>query len=328
MSPSTQIQQLVKGVLKGDKRSIARTISIIENNEKEARRLAALLYPKTGKAHVLGITGPPGAGKSTLIEKLVKELRNRGKTVGVVAVDPTSPFTGGAFLGDRVRMQDLSVDPGVYIRSMATRNYPGALARATKDASRVLDASGKDVVIVETVGAGQSEVEVVKVVHTVIVVLAPGLGDDIQAIKAGQMEIGDIFVVNKADRENANKAVSDIEAMLGMATETTGWKPLVMKTSAFTGEGIAQLLEVIDQHRAYLKTGVLDERQKERVEDELIEALKEKITKSILSDSRSRGEWRKFTQKILARQTDPYTAADELLAKHLKPRTKKVNRKE
>jgi len=309
--------------LKGDKRSIARTISIIENNEEEAQKLMALLYPKTGKAYTIGITGPPGAGKSTLIEKLVKELRNRGKTVGVVAVDPTSPFTGGAFLGDRVRMQDLSVDQGVYIRSMATRNYPGGLARATKDVSRVLDASGKDVVIVETVGAGQSEVEVVKVANTVIVVLAPGLGDDIQAIKAGQMEIGDIFVVNKADRENANKAVNYIEAMLELATEKTGWRPPVLKTSAFTGEGVAQLLEYIDQHKAYLKTGVLDERRKESVENELIEALKEKITESILNDFRSRGEWEKLTQKILARQTDPYTAADELLAKPLKSKTKR-----
>jgi len=323
MPSSTQIKELVQGVLRGDKRSIARTISIIENNQPEAQKLMATFYPKTGKAQVIGITGPPGAGKSTLIEKLVKELRNRGKTVGVVAVDPTSPFTGGAFLGDRVRMQDLSTDPGVYIRSMATRNNPGGLAKATKDASRVLDASGKDVVIIETVGAGQSEVEVVKVAHTVIVTLAPGLGDDIQAIKAGQMEIGDIFVVNKADRENANKAVSDIEAMLELTTEKTGWKPPVVKTSAFTGEGIAQLLELIDQHRTYLKTGVLDERRKERVENELIEALKEKIAESILNDFKDRGEWKRLTQKILKRKTDPYTAADELLAKPPKPKTKK-----
>jgi len=323
MPPSARIQQLVSGVLKGDKLSIARAISTIENNEPEAQKLMALLYPNTGKAYVVGITGPPGAGKSTLIEKLVKEMRNRGKTVGVVAVDPTSPFTGGAFLGDRVRMQDLSVDPEVYIRSMATRNYPGGLAKATKDALRVLDASGKDVVIVETVGAGQSEVEVVKVAHTIIVVLAPGLGDDIQAIKAGQMEIGDIFVVNKADRENANKAVSDIEAMLELAAEKTRWKPPVMKTSAFTGEGIAQLLEFIDQHRAYLRTGVFDERRRERVENELIEALREKITESVLNDLRSRGEWERLARKILERRTDPYTAADELLSKPLRFKTKK-----
>jgi LAO/AO transport system kinase len=322
-SASTRIQQLVKGVLKGDKRSIARTISIIENNEPEAQKLVALLFSKTGKAHIVGITGPPGAGKSTLIEKLVKELRNRGKTVGVVAVDPTSPFTGGAFLGDRVRMQDLSVDSGVYIRSMATRNNPGGLAKATKDAARVLDASGKDIVIVETVGAGQSEVEVVKVAHTVIVALAPGLGDDIQAIKAGQMEIGDIFVVNKADRENASKAASDIESMLELAPQKTGWKSPVVKTSALTGEGIAELLEKIEQHRAYLKKGMLDEKRRERVENELVEALKEKITKSIVNDFKSVGEWGKLTQEILARHTDPYTAADKLLRKRLKAKARR-----
>jgi len=314
----TNVQQLVKGVQKGDKLSIARTISIIENNRPEAQKIISLLYPKTGKAHILGVTGPPGAGKSTLIEKLVKELRNRGKTVGVVAVDPTSPFSGGAFLGDRVRMQDLSLDPGVYIRSMATRNHPGGLARATKDAARILDASGKDVVVVETVGAGQSEVDVVKVAHTILVVLAPGLGDDIQAIKAGQMEIGDIFVVNKADRENANKAMSDIEAMLEMATEKKDWRPLVVKTSALTGEGIAELLERIEEHRKYLKTGMTDERKKEHIENELVEALTQKIMESVMNELRQKKEWSKLTQKILSREIDPYSAADKVIAKQLK----------
>jgi LAO/AO transport system kinase len=315
MPKANQTEQLVKGVLKGDKRSIARTITIIENQEPEAQKLIAKLYPKTGKAHIIGITGPPGAGKSTLIEKLAKELRNRGKTVGIVAVDPTSPFTGGAFLGDRVRMQDLSLDQGVYIRSMATRNNPGGLAKATKDAARVLDASGKNKVIVETVGAGQSEVEIVKVAHTIVVALAPGLGDDIQAIKAGQMEIGDIFVVNKADRENAEKAASDIQASLELATEKTGWKPPVLKTSALTGEGIAQLIETIEQHRQYLKKGALDEKRKERAETELTEALKEKITESIISNYKTKSEWKQLTKKIVARQLDPYTAAEKLLTK-------------
>jgi len=248
-----QIEQLAKGVLQGNRRSIAKTITLIENNEPEAQKIVSMLFQKTGKAHVIGVTGPTGSGKSTLIEKMIRELRKRGKTVGVVAVDPTSPFTGGAFLGDRVRMQEHSTDEGVFIRSMANRNAPGGLAKATKDVIRVLDASGKDIVIVETVGAGQSEVEIVKVAHTIVVVLAPGLGDDIQAIKAGIMEIGDIFAVNKADRQNANKAISDIQAMLEMNTEKTGWKPSVLKITALTGEGIAELLAIIKEHKQYLK---------------------------------------------------------------------------
>lgn len=310
-----QIQQLVQGVLQGNRRFIAKTITLIENKEPEAQRIISMLYPKTGKAHIIGVTGPTGSGKSTLIEKLIKELRKRGKTVGVVAVDPTSPFTGGAFLGDRVRMQEHSTDEGVFIRSMATRNALGGLARATRDVVRVLDASGKDVIIVETVGAGQSEVEIVKVAHTIIVVLAPGLGDDIQAIKAGIMEIGDIFVVNKADRQNANKAVSDIQAMLEMNTEKTGWKPSVLKITALTGEGITELLARIEEHREYLKTGVLEASRREKVETELVEAIKQRIAESVIEGLKRKGEWERLTQKILARETDPYSAADMLLKK-------------
>ena len=194
-----EIEKLVQGILAGEKRSIARAITIIENNGQKAQKIISAIYPHTGKAYIIGITGPAGSGKSTLIEKIVRKLRKDGKSVGIVAVDPTSPFTGGAFLGDRIRMQNLSLDEGVFIRSMASRNSLGGLAKATKDAIKVLDASGKDYVIVETVGAGQLEVDIVKVAHTVIVVLAPGFGDEIQAIKAGLMEIGDIFVINKAD---------------------------------------------------------------------------------------------------------------------------------
>jgi LAO/AO transport system kinase len=318
LTHATSVQQLVKGVLRGEKRAIAKTISIIENNEPNAQQVISLIYPRTGKAHIVGITGPPGAGKSTLVEKITKEMRKRQKTVGIVAVDPTSPFTGGAFLGDRVRMQDLSTDEGVYIRSMATRNSPGGLARATKDASHVLDAAGKDVIIVETVGAGQSEVDVIKVAQTVIVVLAPGLGDDIQAIKAGQMEIGDIFVVNKGDRENADKAISDIKNMLEMDTNQKGWKPPVLKTIALTGEGVDRLLDAIEKHRSYLKTGILNHQRKATAEIELIEALKEKITGSIIQSLREKGEWTRLTEKITAREIDPYTAADALLKQRSK----------
>ena len=310
-----QIEQLAKGVLQGNRRSIAKTITLIENNEPEAQKIVSMLFQKTGKAHVIGVTGPTGSGKSTLIEKMIRELRKRGKTVGVVAVDPTSPFTGGAFLGDRVRMQEHSTDEGVFIRSMANRNAPGGLAKATKDVIRVLDASGKDIVIVETVGAGQSEVEIVKVAHTIVVVLAPGLGDDIQAIKAGIMEIGDIFAVNKADRQNANKAISDIQAMLEMNTEKTGWKPSVLKITALTGEGIAELLAIIKEHKQYLKMGALEANRKEKAETELSEAIKQKIAESIIEDLKRKGEWEKITEKILTREIDPYSAADMLLKK-------------
>lgn len=318
MTHAINVQQLVQGVLRGEKRAIARSISIIENNEPQAKGIISQIYPKTGKAHIVGITGPPGAGKSTLVEILTKQIRKKHKTVGIVAVDPTSPFTGGAFLGDRVRMQDLSTDDGVYIRSMATRNSPGGLARATKDASHVLDAAGKDVIIVETVGAGQSEVEVIKVAHTVIVVLAPGLGDDIQAIKAGQMEIGDIFVVNKADRENADKAAGDIRAMLELSTEKKEWTPPVLKTVALTGQGVDRLLEEIEKHEAYIKKGALLHQRRANVEIELIEALKQKIAESVIRDLRQQGEWVKITEKILAREIDPHSAADNLLRKRLR----------
>jgi len=308
-------EQLVQGVLQGNRRSIAKTITLIENNEPEAPKIVSVLYQQTGKAHVIGVTGPTGSGKSTLIENLIRELRRRGKTVGVVAVDPTSPFTGGAFLGDRVRMQEHSTDEGVFIRSMANRNATGGLAKATKDAVRVLDASGKDIVIVETVGAGQSEVEIVKVSHTVIVVLAPGLGDDIQAIKAGIMEIADIFVVNKADRQNADKSLSEIQAMLEMNTEKKGWKPSVLKTTALTGEGITELLARIEEHKEYLKKGALEASRKDQVETELVEAIKQKIAESMVEDLKRKGEWEKLKQKILAKETDPYSVADRLLRK-------------
>ncbi len=313
------IEQLVNGVLEGDRRSMAKTITLIENDLPESEKVISLLYPHTGEAHMVGVTGPTGSGKSTLIQKLVKELRSRGKTVGVVAVDPSSPFTGGAFLGDRVRMQEHSTDEGVFIRSMATRGSAGALAKATKDAVKVLDASGKDVVVVETVGAGQSEVEIVKVAHTIVVVLAPGLGDDIQAIKAGIMEIGDIFVVNKADRENANRAMLDIETVLNMNPQREKWKPPVVKTTAITGEGITELLDKIDQHKKCLEAGAMDSRRQQTVETELVEAIKEKATEAILGNLKHMGELDKLIQKILAKETDVYTVADMLLAKRLKP---------
>ena len=314
MRDPSKIKQLVNGVLKGDRRSIARTITLVENNSPEAQEAISSLYQHTGKTYIIGVTGPTGSGKSTLIEKLTRELRIKGKTVGIVCVDPTSPFTGGAFLGDRVRMQELSVDEGVFIRSMATRGNPGGLAKATKDAVRILDASGKDIVIVEAVGAGQSEVDIIKIAHTILVILPPGLGDEIQAIKAGIMEIGDIFVANKADRENADKTVADIEAMLDMTPEKDGWRPPVIKTIAITGEGMTELLNKINQHREYLEAGAFDLRRKQRVEAELFEAIEQRVTESVLRDLKERGKFDELIHKILARKMDPYSAADMVLA--------------
>jgi LAO/AO transport system kinase len=313
-----QTKQLVNGVLKGNQRSIAKTITLIENNPTEAQKAISKLYPHTGKAHIIGITGPTGSGKSTLIERLAEELRKKRKHIGIIAVDPSSPFTGGAFLGDRIRMQKLSTDEEVFIRSMATRNSPGGLARATRDAVKVLDASGKDVVIVETVGAGQSEVDIIKIAHTIVVVLAPGLGDDIQAIKAGMMEIGDIFVVNKADRENADEAFFDIETMLDMSSEKEKWKPPVIKTIAAKGEGTTELLDRINQHMKYLKKEVFDIQLRQKAETELVEAIKQKTTDSIIDELRRKGELEKLVEKILAKKTDPYSTADKLLNERLK----------
>lgn len=310
-----KVEELAEGVLAGNIRSIARAITTIENNAPGAQALIARIFPHTGKAHVIGLTGPGGAGKSTLIEKIVREYRKRGKTVGVVAVDPTSPFTGGAFLGDRIRMQELSTDSGVFIRSMASRNYPGGLARATKDAAKILDAAGKDVVLVETVGAGQSEVEIINVAQTVVVVHAPGLGDEIQAIKAGIMEIADVFVVNKADRDNANKTVMDLQAILQLSGDEKGWKPPIMKAVALTGEGVAELVDKLEEHKRFLEN---DPESKIRLlnakaEAELTEAIKERVAGSIMENLKKEGKLDECLQKILKREKDPASAAEELL---------------
>ncbi|MDI6690725.1 MAG: methylmalonyl Co-A mutase-associated GTPase MeaB [Candidatus Bathyarchaeota archaeon] len=309
----SKIEEISQGVVAGDRRSIARAITIIENDAPEAKTLISKIYSHTGKAHIIGLTGPSGSGKSTLIEKIVREYRRRGKSVGVVAVDPTSPFTGGAFLGDRIRMQELSTDEGVFIRSMATRNYPGGIAKATRDAVKILDAAGKDIVIVETVGAGQSEVEIIKVAETIVVIHAPGLGDDIQAIKAGLMEIADIFVVNKADRENAEKAITDIQAMLQLNTKEKAWKPPVLKTVALTGEGVPQLIEKLEEHRTFLKREKIGEKSLLRAETELVEAIKEKAVNSIIEELKREGKFQETLQKIMAKEIDPSSAAEKLL---------------
>ncbi len=314
----TRIEEIGRGVLAGDRRSIARAITIVENNTAQTQKLITSIYPHTGKAHIIGITGPGGSGKSTFIEKMIRKYRQKDNTVGVIAVDPTSPFTGGAFLGDRIRMQQLSTDQGVFIRSMATRNYMGGIAKATRDAVKVLDAAGKDIVIVETVGAGQSEVEIIKVAKTVVVLFAPGLGDEIQAIKAGIMEIGDIFVVNKADRENANKAVMDIQAMLQLNNKERAWKPPVMKTVALTGEGVPQVVEKIGEHRLFLEKELERRRSRDKAEAELVEAIKENLASSIVKELKKEGKFEELLQKILEKEMDPRYAAEKLLKEKIR----------
>jgi LAO/AO transport system kinase len=311
----TGTEEVIDGILRGDRRSIARGISLAENDPKEGRKIVAGIYSRTGKAHIIGLTGPGGSGKSTLIEKIIREYRRRDRTVGVVAVDPTSPFTGGAFLGDRIRMQELTTDEGVFIRSMASRNYPGGLARATRDAVKILDAAGNDTVLVETVGAGQSEVDIIRVAQTVVVIHAPGLGDEIQAIKAGTMEIADVFVVNKADRENANKTVMDIQAVMQLSNKIVAWKPPILKTVALTGEGVAELVEKLEQHRCFLEQNA-DAKQKllrGMAEAELVEAIKERTAGSIMDDLRKQGTLEDLLQKIIRKEVDPASAAKSLL---------------
>ncbi len=305
---------LTERAREGDRRALARVISIVENGGAEARAALAKLYIHTGRARVLGVTGPPGAGKSTLVNAVALELRARGKTVAIVAVDPTSPFTGGAVLGDRIRMQPLGGDQGVFVRSMASRGQLGGIARATADVVKVFDAVGFDVVIVETVGAGQAEVEIAREAHTVIVVEVPGLGDDVQAIKAGILEIADIFVVNKADRDGAGNVARQLKTMLQLGeTEQTGWTPPILMAVASRGDGLSETVDAVVAHWSYLETsGTLEERERARVVRELRMILQN--TALDLVRGRVPQEQRlKIVEEIRARRLDPYTAAERLL---------------
>jgi LAO/AO transport system kinase len=306
--------ELAERVLKKDRRALARLITLVENDDGEALKALRMLHAHTGNAHIIGITGPPGGGKSTIVDKLAKELRKRNQTVGIVAVDPTSPFTGGALLGDRIRMTELGTDKDVFIRSMGTRGNLGGLSRATGDVVKLLDAYGKDTILIETVGAGQAEVDIVKLAHTVIIVTMPGGGDDIQSIKAGIMEIGDIFVVNKADRGEADKKAREIEAMLELGQKTT-WLPPVLKTVARDGEGIGGLLETAQKHFKWLKeSGQMKEMDVERSRSELFQIMGEKIEKALI-DKVDQGMIEEISHKIAERELDPYTAANQILEK-------------
>jgi LAO/AO transport system kinase len=305
---------IIAGVLAGRYRALAQAISLVESNDPRATRLLAEVYPSTGRARIIGVTGSPGAGKSTLVATLAKHYRKQDKRVGIIAVDPTSPFTGGAILGDRIRMTDLYTDRGVFIRSMATRGFLGGLASATNDVVDLLDAAGFDVVLVETVGVGQDEVEVVRTVQTNLVVLVPGMGDDIQAIKAGIMEIGDVFVVNKADRPGADKTVTEVTMMMSLVEEHGDWVPPIVKTIASRNEGIADLDAAVVQHFDYLEaSGELDRRSRERVRIRIETQLKEKFMDRLIGGTISRASYEELLDDVLRKRNNPHDAAESVL---------------
>ncbi|WP_202638627.1 methylmalonyl Co-A mutase-associated GTPase MeaB [Bailinhaonella thermotolerans] len=303
------VADLVERARRGHPRAVARLISLVEDASPELREVMAALAPHTGRARVIGLTGSPGVGKSTTTAMLVRALRGQGRRVGVLAVDPSSPFTGGALLGDRVRMQDHATDDGVFIRSMASRGHLGGLAWATPQALRVLDAAGCEVILVETVGVGQAEVDIAGLADTTLVLVAPGMGDSIQAAKAGILEIADVFVVNKADREGAQSTVRDLRNMVALATRD--WKPAIVPTVAARNEGADDLVQALDKHQAWLEeSGELQRRRLARVRDE-IEAI---ALTSLRVDLRDDGRLDTLADRVLAGSLDPYTAADELLA--------------
>jgi LAO/AO transport system kinase len=306
---------LADQILKGEIRAAARLMRDIDDDVRSAREELKRLFPHTGRSHIVGVTGSPGTGKSTLVDHLIQACRESGCTVGVVAVDPTSPFSGGAILGDRVRMQRHSTDEGVFIRSLATRGHLGGLSRSTHDIVDVMDAMGKDIVIVETVGVGQDEVDVVRLAHTNVVVLVPGMGDEIQAIKAGILEVGDIFVVNKADREGADKAVREMEIMLEMNTYAEGaWRPRVLKTEALHHRGVAELQEEILRHRSFLGEARWAEKQRQRVQGKFLEILRDSLFQEATDKLQQKDRWEELLEALGERRIDPYTASEKALA--------------
>jgi LAO/AO transport system kinase len=304
------VSELVEKVFSGSVRNLAKVITMVENEMPGAIEALQKLYPKTGHAYIVGITGPPGSGKSTLTEKITKELRKRNYTVGIIAVDPTSPFTGGALLGDRLRMQEIINDEGVFVRSMATRGALGGLSKATADTIKILDAFGKDFILIETVGVGQDEVDIIKTADATLLISVPGLGDEIQALKAGVMEIGDIFVVNKADREGSDRLVTELSLMLDLSPAKNSWKPPIIKTVGTLGEGVPELTEKILEHRKFLEAGTgLLEKRSERAKGEIINLIEQEIAKYIHKMLKYESNFDQVVEQVVARKEDPYSYA-------------------
>jgi LAO/AO transport system kinase len=310
------MEDLVGEMLAGSVRALSRVITLVENEDPRAYEIMGSLFPHTGKAYVIGITGSPGTGKSTLTDRIALALRQRNLTVGIIAVDPSSPFTGGALLGDRIRMQSASVDPGVFIRSMATRGHLGGLARTTADVIKILDAFGKDYIVVETVGVGQDEVEIAKAADTTILVLAPGLGDAIQSMKAGVMEIADIYAINKADRDGADQLFSDVRIRVDQDVHIRkkAWEAPVLSTVAVDDKGVAELVEAIDTHRRFLQeSGRMTSARWEKTRHETLSLLKEEVSRIILERILGNGRFDALVDEIISRRKDPYTSVQEII---------------
>ena len=310
---------LVKELLNGSRLALARAITAVESEYDEAIDIMKAIYPKTGHARILGVTGAPGAGKSTLTDKIVKQYLQQGKKIGIVAVDPTSQFSGGAILGDRIRMNDLTLNENVFIRSMGTRGSLGGLSKKTSDAVKLMDAFGMDLVIIETVGVGQSEVDIVKNADSVLVVLVPGLGDDIQAIKAGILEIGDVFAINKADRDGCDKLNVEIEMMLDLDSREVKWRPPIKRTIASKDEGVDELVEALDEHFEFLEdSDELTVRRQDRTRNEIIAMINEQIGRRVADVVVASDDFNSQVDAVNQRQNDPYTVVNKVLADVLK----------